>query len=217
MKVSVGDRFGYLTVVELVKDAKNPKARCICDCGNHAIPQRGALINGRAKSCGCKRSKDFVERNTKHGMSGTKIYHVWSGMLDRCRNEKNKAYKNYGGRGIEVAQEWMNFTNFYCDMGVPEKGMTLERLNTNGPYSKENCVWDTQKAQLKNTRASKRWIINGTEYETSGAAAKALGIDSSTVNNRVNGRWARGKFYKPWPGYSSRLVYEKNTKKAPKQ
>lgn len=207
MSVKIGDRFVRLLVVGLIKDQKNPKARCLCDCGNEVTPQRGALANGRAKSCGCLRVDLFIERNTTHGMHDSPLYSVWRGMRDRCQNASNPSFSNYGGRGIAVSAAWGGFEQFVLDMGARPNRATLERKDTNGDYCKENCIWADWAAQASNKRVSKRWEIDGIEYRTSGDAAKALGVDASTINKRVNGRLAGGKFYAPVDGYASKSAY----------
>ena len=74
-------------------------------------------------------------------MSGTAIYHRWSLMNDRCFNERNTMYPNYGGRGITVCQDWLSFESFYRDMGDPPKGYSLGRIDENKAYCRENCEW----------------------------------------------------------------------------
>lgn len=207
MKVDIGCRYGRLVVVELVKDRKNPKAICACDCGNRTVTQRGALKNGRAKSCGCLRDDGFIERNTTHGLSKSDLYSVWRGIKSRCLNKKNPAYKNYGGRGISIDERWMEFDNFHKDMSPRPAGAMIERKDTNGPYSKENCIWSGWDEQSINKRSSRRWLINGVEYKSSVDAASAIGVDASTINKRTNGRMHKGVWYPPKEGYSSYLVY----------
>ena len=92
-------------------------------------------------------------RNKKHGKSYTSEYATWICMKDRCKNKNNKQYKDYGGRGIDVCEEWKNsFTNFLKDMGTRPKSMTLERVNNNGNYEKDNCKWASRSAQSANQR-----------------------------------------------------------------
>jgi hypothetical protein len=75
-------------------------------------------------------------------------------MLDRCRNENNKNYKNYGGRGISVCERWYSFENFYADMGDRPENLSIDRINNDGNYEPGNCRWATHKEQMNNTR---RW------------------------------------------------------------
>lgn len=204
-RVSVGDRFCRLVVVDLISDRKNPKAKCICDCGNVCYPQRGSLKNGRAKSCGCKKMESLLEANKTHGMSRTSTYKVWIGMLARCSNTKLPSYKNYGGRGIKVL--WKSFDEFLNDMGLQPPGHWIDRLDNNYHYCKENCKWVLPKANLENTRKSKLWIINGNAYGSSTEAATALEIDVSTVNRNCNGYSRNGRHYPPKNGWSCALKY----------
>ena len=86
-------------------------------------------------------------------MTGTKPYGVWNGMLQRCGNKKNSRYKDWGGRGIKVCDRWKRFDEFWEDMKEGYKeGLTLDRIDNNGFYCKENCKWSTQKEQMNNKR-----------------------------------------------------------------
>lgn len=97
----------------------------------------------------------------KHGMSKTRFYRVWENMRRRCSNPAHKSYKDYGGRGIQVCEQWHNFQSFFDDMYKSyqvhaqekgEKNTTIERLNVDGNYQKENCSWRTIQEQQKNKR-----------------------------------------------------------------
>ena len=204
-QVSVGDRYGRLTVIALIKHRKNPKAECKCDCGNVCFPQRGALKNGRAQSCGCKKTEDFISRATTHNKSKSIEYKTWRSIINRCTNTKIKEYKNYGGRGIKVL--WKSFEDFYADMGDRPPNSWIERINNNGNYEKNNCKWVSPKENLKNKRTCKIWIIDGKEFETSTDAARFLNVNPSVVIRGCNGFTRGGKKYAPRKNWSSKLKY----------
>lgn len=90
-----------------------------------------------------------------------KLRKVWRAMLCRCNNANDPSYKNYGGRGITVCVEWHEFETFMEDMGIPERGLTLERIENNQGYSRANCRWATRKEQTRNTRSNKYFEFNG--------------------------------------------------------
>lgn len=96
-----------------------------------------------------------------HGMSRTKIYKIWKGMIGRCTNPKGKYFDRYMGRGITICKEWRNsFENFYKDMGDPPAGHSLDRVNNDKGYSKENCRWATPKQQQNNRRGCIKLTFN---------------------------------------------------------
>lgn len=138
-RVAVGDVYGRLTVMELVPNKKNPLAKCICTCGKTTLTQRGALKFGRAKSCGCLGLENRNKAITTHGKSNSDEYRVFSGIISRCRNPENKAYKNYGGRGIQCT--YSSFEEFINDVGLRPSGTWIDRLDNDGNYGLGNCKW----------------------------------------------------------------------------
>lgn len=89
-----------------------------------------------------------------HGMTNTSEYRSWHHMKGRCLNPKDYDYKNYGGRGIDICQDWVDsFESFYKDMGPkPSRNHSLERIDNSKGYNKENCKWATRKEQNNNQR-----------------------------------------------------------------
>lgn len=190
--VVIGQRFDRLIVKEIGRFCY-----CICDCGNEKKVRRDHLKSGATKSCGCmhselssKRTKNLHKFNTKHNLCGTTIHNVWCGIKQRCNNPNNTFYHYYGGRGIEVCDEWINdFQNFLDDMGIPEEGMTLDRIDNNLGYFKENCRWATRKQQACNTRQNKLITykdetLNITQW------AKKLGVPRNTFDERLRRGWS---------------------------
>lgn len=149
-KVKPDQVYERLTVVGFVGRDKHRHLLwlCSCSCGGEKVVATQELRSRRTRSCGC------LERDAriKHGMAKTPEYRIWIGMLVRCRNPKNKSYKNYGSRGITVCTQWNEFKNFFRDMGRRPAGLTLERKDNNLGYSPENCKWVTRKVQRANSR-----------------------------------------------------------------
>lgn len=90
-------------------------------------------------------------------------YMIWSQMIQRCKNPRNKAYKNYGGRGVRVCPRWKNFKGFLDDMGLrPAANLTLERIETSAGYCPSNCKWATRAEQSRNRRNTLWFTVYGT-------------------------------------------------------
>lgn len=123
------------------------------------------------------------------GLSRTKVYKVWAGMKDRCNNPKNNFYKNYGGRGIKYTRKWENFWGFFEDVGKNHKeGLTLDRIDNNKGYNKENCRWITRKEQLLNTRRNVLISFRG-KTQPLKLWADRLGIGHETMRMRLK-KWS---------------------------
>lgn len=176
----VGRRFGLLKVLRLAGRKQWTQDdrycdflwRCVCKCGKKKIASGHRLRQGIIQSCGCLRHlKGKKNRNYKHGGTNTAHYRTWSGMKQRCFNEKSAAYPDYGGRGITMCLGWRGpdgFVHFREDMGKRPKNKTIDRRNVDGNYScghceeclrmgwTANCKWATDTEQ-NNNRRSNTW------------------------------------------------------------
>lgn len=155
-------KFGKWTVVEKAGSYRGSSIyKCVCDCGSIKNVLRPNLISGKTKSCGCGKSEAVALKKITHGQSrkknqkATKVYTIWSSMLNRCNNKNNSAYKNYGGRGINVCDRWLKFENFLQDMGEPKSNESIDRIDNNKGYFPENCRWATAKIQNRNKSNTK--------------------------------------------------------------
>jgi hypothetical protein len=151
-----GKSFGKLTVLRvngMDASGKNSMWLCKCECGKEVVFGRPSLRRKGLHSCGCSTSRTIRDAFTTHGMTESTAYRAWTNMKTRCLNPRRKGYNNYGGRGIGISEPWINsFENFLSDMGNPEKGLSLERVDNDKGYSKENCTWIPKNNQSKNRR-----------------------------------------------------------------
>ena len=143
---------------------------CLCDCGNEIIRQHYDIINPRIKSCGCYTSNRMRKLNVKHRLSKTPEFKAWQSMKERCYNPRYAFYKNYGGRGIKVSNEFMHdFETFYkCVGNRPSPKHSLDRINVDGDYTRGNLRWATAKEQVRNRRNTKLYTygcVTGTVAE----------------------------------------------------
>ena len=159
-KSVINKKFGKLLALSEStprKDKRGKKHRqilCKCDCGNEVSVDLRNLISGNSTSCGiCNRPN----RARKHGMKGTRIYNIWKGIKTRCYNEKCHNYSDYGGRGIKMAQEWVNnfdaFYNWSMENNYDDT-LTIDRIDNSGNYEPDNCRWVPKSTQSRNRRGN---------------------------------------------------------------
>ena len=119
-------------------------------------------------------------------MSTSRIYRIWRGIKDRCRNSNWASYKSYGGRGITVCDKWLKFSGFMEDMSSTYKdGLSIDRINNNGNYCKENCRWATNIVQKRNTSRNRFLEYDGKKL-TMAEWGEITGIGASTIEGRLN-------------------------------
>jgi hypothetical protein len=164
---------------------RSPYWVCECLCGVVKVIDGRHLNSGSTRSCGCLQK----QVSTKHGMHGTTEYKAWACMHQRCYNKLCTGYDNYGGRGITVCDAWQSFACFYADMGPrPSKDHSLDRIDNDGPYCKENCRWATRKEQQRNRRST-QFVTCGNETLTLTQWAERTGIKYKTLCKRLNSGW----------------------------
>ena len=164
----MNSKYGRLTIVKEVEKGIKPSGQkyrrmeCLCDCGNTKIIQLFSLTSGNTKSCGCAQKEKVSKMFKKHGMSFSKIERIHHMMKQRCYNKNNKDYYRYGERGIKVCDEWHNFINFYEDIKeIYKDGLTIERLDIDKDYCKNNVTFIEHKKQQRNKSTSLFFNHNG--------------------------------------------------------
>ena len=186
-----GLQFGRLTVIcKAKKDSRAAFWLCECQCGKRITVKGSSLRSGHTKSCGCLHdelsSERTIERNSSHSMSKTRIYSIWGDMRKRCRNKHHWAFERYGGRGINVCEEWENFSAFYkwsSDNGYSDE-LSIDRINNDGDYCPQNCRWATKDEQANN-RSNNRFVEHNGKRITVSQLSKETGIPYGTLYSRI--------------------------------
>lgn len=181
-----GQKFGRLEVKKEAGRTKNGKILwlCKCDCGAETTVTGNHLKSKHTKSCGCLSREITRRRNTTHGMHDSPTYNSWCSIKVRCDKPQCKSFKNYGGRGIKVCEQWKSFGNFLADMGEKPEGMSIERIDNDGDYCPENCRWATRKEQNRNTR-NNYMIKHQGKTKCIGEWAEELGVNYSILYSRL--------------------------------
>lgn len=157
----IGQKFNRLTVVGILKDTTGQTVwKCKCDCGNYVERLAKNIKHGEFKSCGCI-SKELQE----NGHCNDRLYCVYHDMVERCYYEGHASYKNYGGRGIRVCDEWrsnyLTFKAWAYSHGYDENAAfgdcTIDRIEVNGNYEPSNCRWVDSATQAANKRPRSEW------------------------------------------------------------
>ena len=194
----MGQKFGRLTVISRAENRINQQGRtqimlhCKCDCGNDVVVYKNSLINGHTKSCGCFKREVNSNTATKHGMSRTRIYKTWEDMIKRCYNKSSNNYYRYGGRGITVFDEWLEFENFYKYVSkLPhynESGYSFDRIDNDGNYEPENVRWADNETQANN-KSTNYYVTYNDKTQTIAQWSKETNIPTSTLRYRIRKGW----------------------------
>jgi len=192
--ISIGDKFTRLTVVS--KTEKPKYFLCECDCGKIKEIRKDHLYSGKTLSCGCLKDAQARERasvlhnaNISHGMSSHPLYNIWRGIKQRCLNPSSSHFNRYGGRGITICEQWRDsFEQFLNDMGVPNDGQTIDRINNELGYFPENCRWATRKEQSNNISTNHKLTYKGQTLNIA-QWAELKGMPYNTLRERIVKGW----------------------------
>ncbi len=191
----VGHKFGHLTAIRCEGEkhykcgAKDKPWRCVCDCGREIVITQYSLLRGT--SCGCEQRRLQALASTTHGGHNTKLYGVWCTMKNRCNNPNVPCYNHYGGRGITVCSEWLDFSKFmeWAFKNGYKEGLTIERVDVNGNYEPSNCKWIPSALQAKNKTNNRKLTYRGNVYILQDLA-NATGVDRRLISARVKRGWS---------------------------
>lgn len=182
-----GKTFNRLTVIKRAEvEKKEVYYLCKCTCGNEKIIRGKDLKYNKIKSCGCLNKEKITERNTKHNLRHTRIYRIWLLMKNRCLNSKYHLFKNYGGRGITMYDEWKNDFKSFHDWALNngyDEHLTIDRIDVNGNYEPFNCRWATKLQQQRNTTRLRK-ITYKNETHCISEWADILGLEYNTLYYR---------------------------------
>jgi len=183
---------------------------------NRRIPCKCGLTKDyRAKRCNACYQKEKAGKanpNYKHGHAcktgQTKTYMIWSQIIARCTNKKNKGYKEYGGRGIKVCKQWLVYEKFLNDMGEKPKGLSIERINNDKGYYKSNCKWATDQEQTLN-----RGLFKNKTSKYKGVCWHKRQQKWSVSMTRNKKSYYGGSFYSERQAYKAYLKLKKKINK----
>lgn len=161
---------------------------CRCDCGNECDVKGYKLKNGVTKSCGCLRKDRMREKQFSHGGAGSRLYSIWLGMKQRCYYPNADSFVRYGGRGIQVCDEWVNAFSAFREWALSNgyrDDLSIDRIDNDGSYCPNNCSWETVVVQANN-RSSNRYITFNGVTKTIAQWSADSGIGHATIRSRLS-------------------------------
>lgn len=203
-----GQKYGRWTVLDEYEiryqttskgnNQKHVYVKCKCECGTIRYVDIRGLIDGVSNSCGCLskeiHSKLIKRQRTKHGEAQvgkkTRLYKIWVEIRRRCNNSKCERYKDYGGRGIKICDEWNDYSCFkdwVLSHGYTDE-LSIDRIDNDGNYEPDNCRWATDIEQANNKRNS-RFITYNNQTHTLSEWSRIVGIKQSILWKRLNRGW----------------------------
>lgn len=187
----IGQVFGKLTVVSRlpINEKKIIKWECLCFCGKTTFVSTASLRTGGTKSCGCQRN--IRENPLKKGSTDVKkrLFYIWRGMKSRCFCKSHKAYKDYGGRGISVCEEWETSFSLFMEWALSHgygNTLQIDRIDNNDSYSPSNCRFVTARTNLNNKRNSLKPVTFLGITKTIVEWAAILNMSPTTLDTRIN-------------------------------
>lgn len=207
LDIQKGQKYNDWTVLHRVYDhnlkTNRPVWACRCKCGTI----RNIIQKDIPKATRCRKCEGAIKsiKYTKHGQSkngrlqkGTRLYRIWQGMRTRCNNPNSKDYKWYGAKGVSVCPEWDDFNEFYqwAIQNGYDDSKTIDRIESDGPYSPSNCKWSTTKEQLRNRECTRYITINGVT-KTMSEWSECSGINYQTLRTRVDKNWPEERLLDP--------------------
>lgn len=150
-----------------------------CKCGRIQVQYVRNIEAGKSTRC-----RKCSIGPIRHGKSHTRVHNIWCGILTRCDNPNFKFFHNYGGRGITICDRWRVFEKFYEDMGDPPPGFSIERIDCDGNYCPENCIWVHPKKQYLNKRKTRRFSYKG-KMLTTNEISELTGVKSKLIYERI--------------------------------
>jgi hypothetical protein len=188
-----GKQFGRLTAQKYIFTKKKQRYwLCACICGQEKTVKGSDLTSGTVKSCGC------LYQDLMHHFSHTRFYTIWHSIKNRVLNKNSKDFKQYAGRGIEISEKWLKFEGFKDDMyesyqkhceEFGEKNTSIDRINNNGNYCKENCRWATRQMQANNRRTNHLISHQGVTLTISEWSRK-INVSKRSLKSRINLGWS---------------------------